>query len=88
MRKGSSKMDQKLVEEIRKMPNDVDNISKITEKIINDLKSKRYPIPIVSIMKKLDFIVGKQKLEDDLSGYIVIKHSQSHRGFPVAFWAV
>lgn len=72
MRKENLDMEQKLIDEIRKMPNDIDNISNITEKIINDLKSKRYPIPIVNIMKELNFIVGKQRLEDDLSGYIVI----------------
>ena len=72
MRKERNKMEQKLIDEIRKMPKDVDKISDITEKIINDLKSKKYPIPIIKIMKELNFIVGKQRLEDDLSGYIVI----------------
>lgn len=65
-------MNQELIEEIRNMPNDIENISDITQKIIKDLKSKEFPIPIVKIMKELNFLVGMQELEDNLSGYIVI----------------
>lgn len=71
-RGGIENMNQELIEEIRKMPNDIENISDITQKIINDLKSKEFPIPIVKIMKELNFLVGMQELEDNLSGYIVI----------------
>lgn len=72
MRKEILKMDQKLVNEIRTMPNDISNICNITKKIIDDLKTKEFPIPIIKIMKELDFLVGQQELEDELSGYIVI----------------
>lgn len=69
---GRKNMNQQLIDEIRTMPNNVDSIAKITQKIIRDLKSKEFPIPIVKIMKELNFLVGTQELEDNLSGYIVI----------------
>jgi len=69
---GIENMNQELIEEIRTMPNDIENVSDITQKIIKDLKSKEFPIPIVKIMKELNFLVGMQELEDNLSGYIVI----------------
>ena len=72
MRKGISSMDQRLIKEIRAMPKEVEHISDITQKIIDDLKTKEFPIPIIKIMKELGFIVGQQELEDELSGYIVI----------------
>lgn len=72
MRKEIFSMDQKLINEIRKMPNDIEYIPNITQKIIDDLKTKEFPIPIIKIMKELGFIVGQQELENELSGYIVI----------------
>lgn len=72
---GIENMNQELIEEIRTMPNDIENISDITQKIIKDLKSKEFPIPIVKIMKELNFLVGMQELEDNLSGYIVISEN-------------
>ena len=47
---GRKNMNQQLIDEIRTMPNNVDSIAKITQKIIRDLKSKECPIPIVKIM--------------------------------------
>ena len=69
---GIENMNQELIDEIRTMSKDIENISDITQKIIKDLKSKKFPIPIVKIMKELNFLVGMQELEDNLSGYIVI----------------
>ncbi len=65
-------MDQTLINEIRTMPKDLDHIPEIAKKIIDDLKTKEFPIPIIKIMKELDFLVGQQELKDELSGYIVI----------------
>lgn len=71
-KRGVGNMNEKLIEEIRNMPSHIEKVSDITKKIIQDLKSQEFPIPIVKIMKELNFLVGTQELEDNLSGYIVI----------------
>ena len=65
-------MNDKFVDELRKLPNEINDLPNITKKIISDLNSKEFPIPIVKIMRELDFYVGMQELDDNLSGYIVI----------------
>lgn len=72
-------MDQKLINEIREMPREIENLPNITKKIIDDLKSKEFPIPIVKIVGDLNFFVGKQQMEDNLSGYIVISDEVKER---------
>lgn len=74
MSKEMKNMDQVLIDKIRGMSNEIKNMnmSKIANTIIDDLKTKEFPIPIIKIMKELGFIVGQQELENELSGYIVI----------------
>ena len=54
------------------MPHDISKMPEISEKIIDSLKNKEFPIPIIKIMKELGFAVGVQKLPDPLSGYIAV----------------
>lgn len=65
-------MEQGFIDEIIKMERNNIDISEITDKIIRDLNINEYPIPIVKIVQALDFIVGKQKLQETFSGYIAI----------------
>lgn len=68
-------MNERILEKLREMPNEINDLPEITKKIISDLKTKEFPVPIVKIMRELDFFVGMQELEDSLSGYIVIDKS-------------
>lgn len=72
--KGMIRMNLELVKEIRTMPRTIENIANITEKIIEDLATNTFPIPIIKILKELDFLVISQKLEPTLGGYIAISN--------------
>ncbi len=65
-------MKRELVKEIKKIPIENTNISDITDKIISYLNVNEYPIPIVKIARAMNFIIGKQELDDTFSGYIAI----------------
>lgn len=74
MKGRGKRMNQELIKEIRTMSDKIEDIPKVTEKIILDLKSKQFPIPIVKILQELSFLVGTQKLPDRISGYVAINN--------------
>lgn len=65
-------MKNELLNKIRKSNLNIDNMEDISGMLIEHYGVASIPIPIIDIMKDIGFNIYKHKLEDDLSGYIII----------------
>lgn len=60
------------IKDFRNKKYTVDNMGEVAEKVLDKFEIDQVPVPIISIIKKLGFQVYQQKMEDELSGFIVV----------------
>ena len=68
-------MNNDFIIELRKLYKKSDSVEEVAEKInsTNDYCND-FPIPIVQIMKDLDFVITKQDMSNNIKGYIAINN--------------